>query len=83
MNKKLRRRISLIHKQLVFLLYYSTKIKWVSKPQDKKRIIICFDGLFPHGGLVDRLKGIISFYEVAKKLDYDFYIYFEHPFPLS
>lgn len=82
MNKKWRRRISLIHKQLVFVLYYSTEIKWVSKSQDKKKIIICFDGLFPHGGLVDRLKGIISFYEVAKKLDYDFYIYFEHPFSL-
>jgi hypothetical protein len=82
MIKKWKKKISLFHKELLLLLYYSWKINWRA-PQDKKRIIICFDGLFPHGGIVDRLKGIISFYEVAKKLDYDFYIYFNHPFQLS
>ena len=84
MIKKWKKRFSLLQKQLLLILYYSTKIKWTfSKSEDKKKIIICFDGLFSHGGLVDRLKGIISFYEVAKKLDYDFYIYFKHPFELT
>ena len=53
-----------------------------SKPT-KKRIIICFNGVVPHGGLVDRLKGIISFYDIAKQLDYDFYIQFNNPFNLD
>jgi len=53
------------------------------KKESKGEIIICFDGLFSHGGLVDRLKGIISFYEIAKRLDYNFYIHFESPFKLT
>jgi hypothetical protein len=82
MNKAWKKKISLIHKKLLLTMHYGRKI-YFSSNNDKRRIIICFDGLFPHGGLVDRLKGIISFYEVAKKLDYDFYIHFEHPFKLS
>lgn len=46
-------------------------------------IIICFDGVVSHGGLLDRLKGVISFYEVAKKRNVDFKIHFNHPFHLS
>ena len=46
-------------------------------------IIICFDGVVSHGGLLDRLKGVISFYEVAKKKNVDFKIHFNHPFHLS
>lgn len=83
MKKKWRKRFTLIQKQLILFYFYCAKIKYFSKYQHKKRIIICFDGIFSHGGLVDRLKGIVSFYEVAKRLDYDFYIYFEHPFQLS
>jgi hypothetical protein len=49
----------------------------------KKRIIVCFNGVVPHGGLVDRLKGIISFYDIAKRLDFDFYIQFNTPFSLT
>lgn len=49
----------------------------------KKRIIMCFNGQVPHGGLVDRLKGIISFYDVAQQLGYDFFIQFQNPFSLS
>ena len=50
---------------------------------NQKRIIICFNGVVPHGGLVDRLKGIISFYDIAKTLDYEFYIQFNNPFNLN
>jgi hypothetical protein len=46
-------------------------------------IIICFDGVVSHGGLLDRLKGVISFYEVAKIKNVDFKIHFNHPFHLS
>lgn len=61
--------------------HYSKKMDF-SLNNSKGKIIVCFDGLFSHGGLVDRLKGIISFYEIAKILGYDFYIYFDHPFQL-
>jgi hypothetical protein len=81
MNKKWIKKISLFWKKLVLLIYYGKKINFTSN-DDKGKIIICFDGLFNHGGLVDRLKGIISFYEVAKILGYDFYIQFNHPFQL-
>ncbi|MES2863892.1 MAG: hypothetical protein V4666_07220 [Bacteroidota bacterium] len=53
-----------------------------SKP-NRATIIICFDGVVSHGGLLDRLKGVISFYEVAKKKNIDFKIHFNHPFHLS
>ncbi|MBN2867670.1 MAG: hypothetical protein JXK08_03265 [Flavobacteriaceae bacterium] len=78
----------LIKKYLAKQFYF---LKWVmryfksisfSKPE-QKQIIVCFDGVFPHGGLVDRLKGIVSFYQVAKTLDYDFKILFYNPFALD
>ncbi len=50
---------------------------------NRATIIICFDGVVSHGGLLDRLKGVISFYEVAKKKNVDFKIHFNHPFYLS
>lgn len=50
---------------------------------NRTTIIICFDGVVSHGGLLDRLKGVISFYEVAKKKNIDFKIHFNHPFHLS
>lgn len=53
-----------------------------SKP-NQATIIVCFDGVVSHGGLLDRLKGVISFYEVAKKKNMDFKIHFNHPFKLS
>ncbi|WP_329805020.1 O-fucosyltransferase family protein [Flavobacterium facile] len=50
---------------------------------NRSTIIICFDGVVSHGGLLDRLKGVISFYEVAKIKNVDFKIHFNHPFHLS
>lgn len=69
-------------KEAKLFLYYTKRISFVSNKK-KKRIIICFDGLFPHGGLVDRLKGIVSFYEASKILNYEFFIQFDNPFNLD
>jgi len=69
-------------KYLILIYYYSKRISLLTK-KGRKTIIICFDGNFPHGGLVDRLKGIISFYEVAKLINSDFKIFFDHPFKLE
>ena len=41
------------------------------------------DGLFLHGGMFDRLKGIISIYALAKAQGKDFKIHFVHPFSLE
>jgi hypothetical protein len=49
----------------------------------KKQILIICDGIISHGGLVDRLKGIISFYQIAKLTDFDFKIHFNNPFRLT
>jgi len=62
--------------------HYFNKISFSSQPE-KKQIIIVFDGIFQHGGLVDRLKGIVSFYQIAQKEGIDFKIYFKHPFELN
>ncbi|WP_119792986.1 hypothetical protein [Flavobacterium anhuiense] len=80
--KLLRKKIARFYKQLILLKYYSKKFVFSSK-QEKTKIIICFDGNLPHGGLVDRLKGIISLYEISKILDFEFKIFFTHPFELT
>ncbi len=66
--------------KLFFL--FSNKISF-SKRNKVKEIIIVFDGKFQHGGLVDRLKGVVSFYQIAKRIDANFKIYFNNPFELK
>lgn len=80
--KKLKKKLSFIFKKAKLLAYHSKNLR-IKKHQGKKRIIICFNGVLPHGGLVDRLKGIVSFYEISKILEYDFYIQFDNPFQLD
>lgn len=41
------------------------------------------DGRIPHGGMFDRLKGIISVYALAKSYGIPFKIHFTHPFQLD
>ena len=76
--KKIKSKISKNIKLLKFYFLYFNKITFKNKTKGRKEIIIVFDGNFPHGGLVDRLKGILSFYQVAKKTDADFKIYFKN-----
>lgn len=48
-----------------------------------KQIICMYDGRMDHGGIADRLRGVVSSYDVAKRLGYDFRIFFDHPFLLE
>lgn len=64
------------------LLLYHAKRMSLQKPQ-KTRIVFCCNGAIIHGGLVDRLNGIITFYDVAQQLDAEFYIQYTHPIALS
>jgi hypothetical protein len=42
-----------------------------------------YDGRMDHGGIADRLRGVVSSYYVAKEMGYDFRIFFDHPFLLE
>jgi hypothetical protein len=50
---------------------------------DHPVLIVCFDDYGLHGGLADRLKGIISAYNLAIQNNYQFKIHFNHPFTLD
>lgn len=75
------RNVKVFLKELYLSISYLSKVK-LNNIEKSKIVFIC-DGKIPHGGWVDRLKGIISFYFVAKKLNYRFYIYFVQPFVLD
>ena len=54
------------------------------RSRNPKRGIICmYDGRTVHGGLTDRLRGILTTYREAKKRGIPFYIYWNSPFELS
>lgn len=53
------------------------------KQLDKKRVVCIYDGKIKNGGLADRLRGIVSVYEICKKQNLDFKIVFTSPFNLS
>lgn len=48
-----------------------------------RKAICILDGSFTHGGLTDRIRGILSVYQEAKRRDIPFCIYWIHPFILS
>ena len=83
-----------VKKQLFFLFRFMKKkedrillryhLKRVGlKTPSRTRIVYCCNGEIIHGGLADRLKGIISFYAVALQCDVEFYIHHTHPFALE
>lgn len=48
-----------------------------------KRVVCIYDGKIKNGGLADRLRGIISVYEVCKELGLEFKLIFNSPFELQ
>ena len=50
--------------------------------QTKRCVIFQIDGREIHGGLADRLKGIISIYSFCKECNIPYYINFKYPFNL-
>lgn len=53
------------------------------KAIERKRAICIYDGKTKNGGLADRLRGIVSVYEVCKKLGIEFKLLFTSPFKLQ
>ena len=82
MKKKILKFIKKKIKLIKIFFLYSTNISLYTN-NNKKEIIIIFDGNISHGGLVDRLKGIVSFYAIAKQTNARFKIYFTSPFNLE
>ena len=80
-KKNIKKAIGKKAKQIKLLRYHAKQTS--NRRFDRKRIIMCFNGQISHGGLVDRLKGIVSFYEISKVLGYDFFIQFNNPFTLD
>lgn len=54
-----------------------------AKNNERKRAVCIYDGKIKNGGLADRLRGIVSVYEVCKELDIELKIIFNSPFELS
>lgn len=62
--------------------YYSGHFE--GDPSEIKKGYICMcDGRMFHGGPTDRLRGILTTYEEAKKQNVPFYIHWTNPFPLE
>lgn len=49
----------------------------------RKMVIYMADGKILHGGLADRLRGIVTLYSVCEKKGWDFRVFFNSPFPLE
>ena len=61
--------------------YYTTDAPHAT---NTRKLIICmYDGRMDHGGIADRLRGVVSSYDVARRMGYDFRIFFDHPFLLE
>lgn len=67
--------------ELISLDEYSTYA--AIKQLDNKRVICIYDGKIRNGGLADRLRGIISVYQICKEQNLEFKIIFTNPFNLS
>lgn len=66
----------------LYLTYYST----ANNPNTRQYqtvVVSMVDGLVLHGGLTDRLRGILYTYKWCKKNNIDFRINFTDPFPLE
>ena len=62
-------------------IYYSSEIRLIGCHE--KMVIVMLDGKRHHGGLSDRLMGILTTFMVCKELGVQFRIYFVHPFQLE
>lgn len=82
---KLRTYLVIKYDQLVrepkFIWKYYRPFHFFCKKKEQRNIFMV-DGKIPHGGMFDRLKGIISVYAVSKARNVDFKIKFIYPFDL-
>lgn len=58
---------------------YHDKDEEVKKPG----VVVMLDGAIYHGGLTDRIRGILTVYRECRRLNIPFYIYWDNPFNLT
>lgn len=73
----------IIHKRSLDLKneYYSTDNPKIGVSE--RMVVAMFDGKVKHGGMADRIRGMLSVYEKCKEAGIPFRIYFRHPFLLE
>lgn len=64
-------------------LYLYRYSKFFKKNLSSKRIISMIDGRIRHGGLCDRLCGIVSTYIYCKENNIDFRLFFDYPYNIE
>ena len=62
--------------------HYTNESVCIDSAKRKTIIFIC-NGMIEHGGLADRLRGIVSTYALCKDMEVDFRLLFTSPFPLT
>lgn len=53
------------------------------EPVAKPGVVVMLDGEIHHGGLTDRIRGILTAYSECRRLNIPFYIYWDNPFRLT
>lgn len=71
------------HRDSRFLARYYSRDNRKLGEKGVNGIICMLDGRRFHGGITDRLRGILTTYREARKRGLPFYIYWNDPFPLS
>jgi len=79
-------------RKLLFYLYSKVlfnalnpfnKLAQFSLAKNDNRLIYTADGGIVHGGIIDRLKGVLTTFYLSKKHDFKFHIYHNSPLPFS
>jgi hypothetical protein len=76
---KIRRYIIDILKTFYLYRYYRLSDKIISK-ENRRTIVSMIDGRIPHGGLSDRICGIVSTYNFCKEHKLKFKLFFNYPY---
>lgn len=79
--KRLKRNLIDFYKTRILAKHY--KKNFVSDSINSKYYIYMCDGKIHHGGLADRLHGIVSTYAYCKEFNKDFKIYYTYPYNLK
>ena len=69
-------------KEKLLKFYYSSNGPAITR-SSRTCIVFMVDGRIIHGGLSDRLRGMVSMYKFAKEHNYNFKIYHRYPFALE
>ncbi len=79
--KHVRNRLARFQKKVLIWIDLMKKPRF--KKPDGRVLVFCCNGVVPHGGWIDRLKGMLSCYELALQEQLDFRIVYTSPVTLT